>query len=103
MLTRQDYPMSEEAELIARYGNYAVVALPGRRFPGCWVAADTLSSWLSMLEEGAAEPAGGGVDLVVEELVWLLSTYVQLRRSQGEPVPFQWRDRPQPEDNGRHA
>jgi hypothetical protein len=43
--------MSESAELLSRAINYAVVQLPGRRFPGVVVQGDSLHSLIGQIEE----------------------------------------------------
>ena len=84
--------MTDDVELVANFGNFAVVGIPGRRFPGCWVAADTMSSWFHALKEAIAHPDGGGIEEVLEDLTLMSSTYAGVQRSSGEALPFEWPD-----------
>lgn len=82
--------MTDDVELVANFGNFAVIGVPGRRFPGCWVAADTMSSWFHALNEAIADPEGGAIEEVLEDLTLMLSTYARVRRSSGAALPFEW-------------
>jgi hypothetical protein len=82
--------MTDDVELVANFGNFAIIGVPGRRFPGCWVAADTMSTWFHALKEAVEDPQGGAVEEVLEDLTLMLSTYARVRRSEGADLPFEW-------------
>ena len=48
--------MTDSAEPLALGGNWGVVRVPGRRFPGMWTPADTFSTWWAVLEDPELEP-----------------------------------------------
>ncbi|MEV6899749.1 hypothetical protein [Amycolatopsis sp. NPDC051372] len=47
-----------EVELLSRQGNYTVLRLPGRAFPGVHIAGDSFSILVAELRELAAESEG---------------------------------------------
>lgn len=93
--------MTDHAEILSNSGSFAIVAMPGRRFPGCWVAADTMYSWLQMLEAASLDPDDGGAALVAEDLTTMLANYVRFRAASDQPLPFEWTaDRVRPTQSG---
>lgn len=84
--------MTDHAEILSNSGNFAIVAMPGRRFPGCWVAADTMYTWLQTLEAANLDPDDGGAALVAEDLAAMLANYVRFRTASDQPLPFEWTD-----------
>jgi hypothetical protein len=51
ILAGRRHLMSESAELLSRAINYAVVQLPGRRFPGVVFQGDSLHALVTQIEE----------------------------------------------------
>jgi hypothetical protein len=84
--------MSETPEVLANMGNAAIVAMPGRQFPGCWVAADTMFSWFQSLADDNADDFQSEVEDVSDQMRTLLTAYVRQRRENGKPIPFEWPD-----------
>lgn len=82
--------MSDTPEILANYGNAAIVTMPGRRFPGCWIAADTMFSWFQCLTGNSTEDFQAEVDDVSEQMQSILASYVRQRRALDEPLPFEW-------------
>jgi hypothetical protein len=69
-----------------------MVAMPGRRFPGCWIAADTMFTWFQSLADNNADDFQSEVEDVSDQTRTLLTAYVRQRRANGEPIPFGWPD-----------
>ena len=84
--------MTDHAEILSNSGNFAIVAMPGRRFPGCWVTADTMYSWLQTLEAANLDPNDGGAALVAEDLAAMLGNYVRFCTASNQLLPFEWTD-----------
>jgi hypothetical protein len=85
-----------ETQLLSRAGNYAVVHLPGRAFPGIHVQGDTFAA-LRMQLVGAArtlrrEPtdldALDELDVAVEEMGVILGFYEQVLSERGIRRPY---------------
>lgn len=76
--------------------NYAVLRLPGRRFPGVLVQGDALSvinrevqQALALLRGGDAAAAEEELVLVANHLAGLVDGYVRVLDAAGMPLPFQ--------------
>lgn len=87
--------MSESIELLSRPANYAVVQLPGRKFPGVVFQGDSLHSLLQSITElcQLTEKYGDdGVAASLAELSESLSEVVQLYEKvcsdRGIPLPY---------------
>lgn len=84
------------APILARAGNWAVVHLPGRRFPGLHLQGDTLAAMRTQLADAArvlrGDPADAHaldeVDDVVEEMSALLAYYEQVLAERGSERPY---------------
>ena len=86
-------PNAPHAELLTPPGNYAVVQLPGRRFPGVVFQGDSLAV---LCEEAAnlAKQCADAVDLSAS-LDSILRGYIAVLDQLGIELPFSYR--PQPE------
>jgi hypothetical protein len=76
--------------------NYAVLRLPGRRFPGVLVQGDALSvingevqRALALLRGGDTAAAEEELALVANHLAGLVDGYVRVLDAAGMPLPFQ--------------
>jgi hypothetical protein len=76
--------------------NYAVLRLPGRRFPGVLVQGDALSRLndevqraLALLRTGDATGAQEELSIVANHLANLVEGYVRVLDASGTPLPFQ--------------
>lgn len=78
--------MSDVPEILGVHGKASVVRLPGRRFPGVWLPADTLYTWIDAIQGDGAE----GAAEVSDELLEVLGAYVREVKERGEPLPFTW-------------
>jgi hypothetical protein len=86
----------ERAEVLSRSGNYAVVHLPGRAFPGPHVQGDTLATLRTQLA-GAARvlrerpddaDALDELDAVVEDIDAMLTFYEGVLSQRGIKRPY---------------
>lgn len=86
--------MTDVPEILAVHGKSSVVRLPGRRYAGVWLPADTLYTWLDALE--ALEPGGAdeGIRDLADEIRRVLQAFSTEMKSRGESLPFEW-PRPQ--------
>ncbi|WP_346914757.1 DUF6959 family protein [uncultured Roseibium sp.] len=81
--------MTEKADLLTEAHNYAVVQLPGRRYPGVVVQGDTLFNLVRALT-----PSGDGkrdpdkVQDVFETLSEVLADYKKVCAQNGTGLPF---------------
>ena len=89
--------MEEDGALIvSRAGNWAVVHMPGRRFPGIHVQGDTFAALREQLAGAARvlrdEPANlralDEVDSVVEEMSAMLTVYEHVLAERGIQRPY---------------
>ena len=89
--------MSDMPEIVASHGKSIVVRMPGRRFPGIWIPADSLSVWLDALEEAeATQPT----DAVAEEIRAIIGAYSDDLLCRGEALPYDW---PRPTTRGENG
>jgi hypothetical protein len=65
--------------------NAAVIAMPGRKFPGLVIQGDTLRSLCDIVEGGDRE---GALDHLKERLTALRKEYERVLRSAGLPLPY---------------
>lgn len=91
--------MSDIPEIVASHGKSVVVRMPGRRFPGVWIPADSLSVWLDALEEAEAAQPTDAVTEVADEIRAILGAYSNDLLSRGEALPYDW---PRPTTRGEH-
>lgn len=87
--------MVETASLLTPAVNYAVVQLPGRRFPGVVVQGDSLHSIVSMLRNiksdlsnNDLDEANAGVEVISEILSSALKHYESVCDEQGIELPY---------------
>ena len=80
----------EQIELVAQYGNMGIVHMPGRRFPGICIQADTVSSWLSALSEDRRRGGVGGARDLEKTLRQCIETYVSTLTDRGDEIPVVW-------------
>ncbi len=86
----------EDAAILSRAGNWAVVHMPGRRFPGIHIQGDTFAILRAELADAArtlhARPgdpdALEAVDGVVEEMDAMLAFYERILAEQGFTRPY---------------
>ena len=84
------------AQLLSHATNYAVVQLPGRRFPGVVFQGDSLSSWLNEIEEIETNltekadliEAREGLGYIRQRLNDLLIHYEAVCRGEGLGLPY---------------
>ena len=81
-----------EVDLLTDSGNFAVVHLRGRQFPGVVFQGDTLHSMIASLKDlrakllhDACEPE---LNDLIEQLEKVLSKYKSVCNSRGLPLPF---------------
>ena len=82
--------MSDAPEIVASHGKSIVMRVPGRRFPGVWIPADSLSIWLDSLEEAEASGLAVAVTEVAVEIRAILGAYSKDLLSRGEALPYAW-------------
>ena len=87
----------EEIEIFSDQSNSAILRHPGRAFPGVLIQGDSLSSYVSLLNEAVAELKTGdraeGIDLVeeVQEILEShLAHYANTLNEEGVDLPFTW-------------
>ena len=87
--------MSESAELLSRGINYAVVQLPGRRFPGVVVQGDSLNNLVvqlqklrSLAESHADEELTGGLTELHDILREASLHYERVCLERGIELPY---------------
>ncbi|GAA3207109.1 DUF6959 family protein [Dactylosporangium siamense] len=85
-----------EVEMMTGQHNYAVLRLPGRRFPGVLVQGDSLSilsgevqQALDLLRAGDTAAAEEELAYVANHLAELVDGYVRILDAAGMPLPFQ--------------
>lgn len=86
----------EEPSVLARDGNWAVVHLPGRRFPGVHVQGDTVAALRAQFFEAARalrrDPADlkalDELDAAVAEIDALIGYYEQVLADHGINIPY---------------
>lgn len=75
------------AHLIDRAGNWAVVQLDGRRFPGIFMQGDTFASLVRLIE-GADDPVPEDLQELRGELIAIRQYYESVMRDRGEKLPY---------------
>lgn len=88
--------MSESVELLSRPANYAVVQLPGRKFPGVVFQGDSLHNHLQSITElcqltdkyGDEEVTASLAELS-ESLSEVVQHYEKVCSDRGIPLPYQ--------------
>ncbi len=77
-----------EVELLDRSGNWAVMQLPGRRFPGIFLQGDTFASLVRVLEQ--EDEAGLSEDLkdLRADLLEIRSYYERVLGDNGRTLPY---------------
>jgi hypothetical protein len=86
----------EHAHVLSRAGNWAVVHLPGRQFPGIQVQGDTFATLRTNLAEAArslrrdpADPeALDELDSAIKQMDVMLGFYEQVLADQGLKRPY---------------
>jgi hypothetical protein len=86
----------EEAAVVARDGNWAVVHLPGRRFPGVHIQGDTFAAlraqFLGAARALRRDPSDLGalaeLDAAVAEMDALLGYYEGVLADHGISIPY---------------
>lgn len=84
-----------EVEMMTGQHNYAVLRLPGRRFPGVLMQGDSLSvlaaevqESLDLLRSGDTAAAEEALAYVASHLSGLVDGYVRVLDATGSPLPF---------------
>ena len=87
--------MEDTAQLLSPATNFAVVHLPGRRFPGVVVQGDTLNGLVRnlkdmsrLLDKGDLEELAAGLVLVTEPLLDALHHYERVCTERGIELPY---------------
>jgi hypothetical protein len=86
----------EHAHVLSRAGNWAVVHLPGRQFPGIEIQGDTFATLRTSLGEAVrslrrdpVDPAGLDVlDSAIREMDLMLGFYEQVLADRGIKCPY---------------
>ncbi|MET7424750.1 hypothetical protein [Dactylosporangium sp. NPDC005555] len=85
-----------EVEMIPGQNNYAVLRLPGRRFPGVLVQGDSLSVLtgevqraLDLLRSGETAAAEEELAYAASHLAAIVDGYVRVLDAAGMPLPFE--------------
>jgi hypothetical protein len=86
----------EQAQVLARDGNAAVVHLPGRAFPGLHVQGDTFAELRRQLADAAGrlrraadgDEALDELDYAVEEMTQMLRFYETVLAERGIRLPY---------------
>jgi hypothetical protein len=87
--------MTESAELLSKATNYAVVQLPGRKFPGVVFQGDSLHALIVSLSRMRAEAArhgddelNAGFEELSETLGAVMGHYESVCQTKGIPLPY---------------
>ena len=87
--------MTEFAELLSKPTNYAVVQLPGRKFPGVVFQGDSLHALIANLSRMQAEAAkhgddelNAGFEELSETLGEVIGHYESICQSRGISLPY---------------
>jgi hypothetical protein len=87
--------MNESAQLLSKPTNYAVVQLPGRKFPGVVVQGDSLHSLVQRLTEIQAiaakhsdEELNAGLGELLEVLTRASRNYEAICNERGISLPY---------------
>lgn len=87
--------MNEHFELLSRPVNYAVVRLPGRKFPGVVIQGDTLNALVqslkhmsTLLQAGQVEALAAEIEEVQEKLRGAIAHYETVCAGQGITLPY---------------
>lgn len=77
----------EGAHLIDRAGNWAVVQLEGRRFPGIFMQGDTFASLVRLIE-GADDPLPDDLQELRSEMIAVRRYFEGVLKDRGEELPY---------------
>ncbi len=87
--------MTTEVNLLSRPINFAVVQLPGRKFPGVVVQGDTLHSLLKRVDElmqllksGEADEVSVGLEDIRDQLMEAMMHYERVCADRGITLPY---------------
>lgn len=85
--------MSDESvKVLHHQSNLAVVAMPGRAFPGVVLQGDSLRSMLTVLEEVACDVSTENGKLAVEDIIervrGILSVYEEVLEKADIEIPY---------------
>jgi hypothetical protein len=87
--------MSTDVKLLSRPANFAVVQLPGRKFPGVVVQGDTLHSLvkrvdelLQLLRSGEVDELSAGLSDIKEQLTEAMTHYEGVCADRGIGLPY---------------
>jgi hypothetical protein len=87
--------MTTEVTLLSRPINYAVVQLPGRKFPGVVVQGDTLHSLIlrvnalsRLLKSGENDEAAAGLEDIGNDLAEAMTHYEKVCADRGIALPY---------------
>jgi predicted RNase H-like HicB family nuclease len=87
--------MSTEVKLLSRPVNFAVVQLPGRKFPGVVVQGDTLRSLVKRVDElmqllgsGEVDELSAGLRDIKEQLTEAMTHYEVVCADRGIGLPY---------------
>ena len=84
-------PPPQQADLMAVSGNYAIVKLSGRQFPGVMMQGDTFHSLIGDLKEareGTMGEAAENLEYVIEALEEVRAFYEETVRANGFRLPY---------------
>ena len=88
-------PEAEHAELLTPASNFAVVQLPGRKYPGVVFQGDSLSSLCALAtlvaEQAQDTPAFDEAIGLRDELNEVLRSYIRVLEGRGIRPPFEFR------------
>jgi hypothetical protein len=77
-----------EVELLDRSGNWAVIQLPGRRFPGIFLQGDTFASLVRVLEQKDNALLPEDLQDLRSELIEIREYYEGVLREDGRSLPY---------------
>jgi hypothetical protein len=87
--------MTTEVKLLSRPINFAVVQLPGRKFPGVVVQGDTLNSLVSRFDEillwlksGETDEASGALEEIRDRLTEAMRHYEKVCADREIDLPY---------------
>ena len=70
-----------EVDAFTGQGNYAVIRLPARKFPGVLVQGDSLSMFVADLRRGLERLRRGDIDEGIDEVADVLDRLTEVQRS----------------------
>jgi hypothetical protein len=87
--------MAEYAELLSPAVNFAIVQLPGRRFPGAVIQGDTLNELVKnlermsvLLQSNEASELSDAIELVSGQLSEVRNSYESICTARGIELPW---------------